>query len=69
MQFQKLVSFSQSFLVIQCLYIMTTREIAFSQVAYLKTSFSQCEKKTVIEVLVGVLTFSGLEELGCAFHC
>ena len=63
MQFQKLVGFSESLLVIQCLDIMTTGEIAFSQVAYLKAAIRQCKKETVIEVLVSVLNLSGIEEL------
>ena len=59
----------ESLVVIQCFDIMTTGEVTFSQVAHLKATIGQRKKETVIKVLVGVLAFSGVEELGRALCC
>jgi hypothetical protein len=48
---------------------VTTGEITFSQVAYLKAAIRQCKKEAIIKVLVGVLAFPGIEKLGRAFSC
>ena len=48
---------------------MATRKIVFSQLSYLKAPLSQRKEEAVINALIGILTFSGIEKFGRAFSC